>query len=137
MTLSVLITLSLFRRCLLSPIRKGASAVAATYVEAFVSVTNQSFASVCAEQHGDICGIDKNKGKGVCGQTADKACATASAAGKGYAEAAALAVAKAYVAAEAIAETSVVLSANLDCKGKPKMTWTSSKSGVATICPKN
>ena len=136
MTLSVLITLSLFRHCLLSPIRKGAGAVAVTYVNAFVSVANKSFASVCAEQHGAICGIDKNKGKGLCGQTADKACATASAAGSAYAQAAALAVAAAYVEAEAKVETRVVISANLDCKAKPKMTWTSSKSGVANICPK-
>jgi hypothetical protein len=121
---------------LLSPIRKGASAVAATYVNAFVAVANQSFALVCVEKHGAICGDDKNKGKGMCGQTADIACASAYAAGEAYAEAAAAAVAFAYVEAEATAETAVYVSANLDCKGKPKLTWTSSKCGVVDICPK-
>jgi hypothetical protein len=120
---------------LLSPIRKGAGAVALTYVEAFVAVANESFALVCAEKHGAICGDNKNKGKGMCGQTADIACASASAAGLAYAQAAALAVAAAYVEAEAKVETRVVMSANLDCKGKPKLTWKSSNCGVADICP--
>jgi hypothetical protein len=91
---------------------------------------------VCAETHGKICGDDKNKGEGICGQTADIACASASASGKAYAEAAAKTVAKAYVEAEATAEINVILSANVDCKNKPILTWTTSNVGVAAICPK-
>jgi hypothetical protein len=112
----------------------NASSIAVTLANAFTSVANDSFASVCVGEHGKICGDSKYKGKGVCEQTADAACATAKASGSGFAAAAATAVAAAYVEAEAKAEAKVFVSANIDCKATPILTWTSAKGGHDNIC---
>jgi hypothetical protein len=112
----------------------NAQSIAKTYAEAFTLVANTSFASVCVAEHGKICGDSKNKGKGICGQTADVACASAYAVGSGFAVAASQAVAAAYVDAESTAEAKVYVSANLDCRGSPVLTWTHANAGHDNIC---
>jgi hypothetical protein len=112
----------------------NASSIAVTLANAFTAVANDSFASVCVGEHGKICGDSKYQGKGVCEQTADAACATAFSTGSGFAAAAATAVAAAYVDAEATTEAKVYVSANLDCKATPILTWTHAKAGHDNIC---
>jgi hypothetical protein len=111
-------------------------AAAGTYATAFTQVANTAFAQVCVAEHGIICGDVENKGLGICAQTADEACATAEATGAGFAKAVATAVAQAFVIAQSTAETKVYLSANVDCKTRPKpqLTWASTNAGVDIIC---
>jgi hypothetical protein len=112
----------------------NAASIASTLAEAFTSVANSSFASVCVVEHGKICGDSKYQGKGICEQTADVACATAYSTGSGFASAASQAVAAAYVEAEATAEAKVYVSANLDCKATPILTWKYANAGHDNIC---
>jgi hypothetical protein len=112
----------------------NAASIASTYATAFTAVANSSFASVCVAEHGKICGDSKYKGKGICEQTADIACASAYAVGSGFAAAASQAVAAAYVDAESTAESKVYISANLDCRGSPVLTWKHANAGHDNIC---
>jgi hypothetical protein len=110
------------------------SSYAYTYASAFTEVANKSFAEVCVGEHGKICGDSKNQGKGICGQTATVACAEASAKGSGLAEACSRAVAARYVEAESKAMAKVSISANIDCRGLPVLTWKHSRAGEDIIC---
>jgi hypothetical protein len=111
-----------------------AYATAEAFATACTEVANESFAEVCVGEHGRICGDSKNQGKGICGQTATVACAEASAKGSGHAKACSHAVAARYVEAEAKAIATVDLSANLDCRSLPKLTWEHSRAGQSIMC---
>jgi hypothetical protein len=112
----------------------NAASIASTYATAFTAVANSSFASVCVVEHGNICGGSRYKGNGICEQTADVACTAAYSVGSGFAVAVSQAVAAAYVHAEATAEANVYISANLDCKATPILTWKHANAGHDNIC---
>jgi hypothetical protein len=112
----------------------NAQSIASSFASAFTEVANSSFTSVCVGEHGKTCADNKYKGKGVCEQTADAACAAAYASGSGSASAAAFAVAAAYVEVAAKAEAKVFISANIDCKATPILTWNYANAGHDNIC---
>ena len=112
----------------------NAGSFALAIADAYTEASNEAFTLVCVKQHENICGEPENSGKGICNVDVDAACAAASAAGEGYAAALAGAVASAYAEAEAGAEVKVFVSANVDCKSVPKLTWTTIPADADTLC---
>jgi hypothetical protein len=111
-----------------------AGAAADAFAKSISSVANKSFAEVCIAEHGKICDQSISPGEGICSKPADEACANAVAKGEAHAEALSIACVKAFINAYAETETLVFLSANVDCKSKPKLTWTCTDAGVGQSC---
>jgi hypothetical protein len=99
------------------------------------TVSSKSFAEVCIMQHGKICGSQPaNSGMAICSKSAAEACTSAEAIGRAHAEALSIACVKAFIDAYAHAQTFIMLSADVDCRSTPKLTWTCTKAGVGTAC---
>jgi hypothetical protein len=112
----------------------AAGTAAEAFATAFTASSDKSFAEICVSKHVEICGNDEYADQGICTMPPEEACAAAVARGAAYAEALSAACAEAFIQSYAIAETHAFLSANVDCKKKPKLTWTCAIARVGQSC---
>jgi hypothetical protein len=99
----------------------SAEASASAFANAYSSFANESFMKICIEEHGRRCGGGETQG--YCGYKADVACASAFSAGEGWAHALSIACAEKCVAACASTNVYAGVSADVDCRTTPKLTW--------------
>jgi hypothetical protein len=100
-----------------------ASTAVNVFASAFSNSSSTSFLTLCIEKYGETCSDPANMGEGFCNLSAEEACANAEAKGETLAEALSLACSRAFINAQTTTEATFVLSANVDCKNKPFLTW--------------
>jgi hypothetical protein len=107
-----------------------ASAAAVAFAQALASVSSESFSEICIENCKKICSTEPSNP--VCSDP-NVACASAYAAGSGFAVALAEAVASAFVSSCAEADACVYLSAEVDTSSSAKVFFSSQATGDAEI----
>jgi hypothetical protein len=115
----------------------AAGAAASAIADAFTAVCNESFSSMCVAEHGRICSIAENSGRGICNDQPDVACATAYAKGEAWSEALSLACAQEFASAQTKTSAFAAISANVNCQGTPVFTWTCADGFSSTTCSSN
>lgn len=100
-----------------------AGAAVNAFAYAFTNSSSTSFSTMCIEKHGVICSEPSNMEKGVCNLSAEEACANAEAKGGSWAEALSVGCSNAFIEAQSTTEATFVLSASVNCKNKPFLTW--------------
>lgn len=114
----------------------NAATSATAFATAAIDIINETFATICASQHEEICGSPENDGKGVCGMSPKDACASAYAFGKAHGDILSSGLAKAFIKTFSDSKFITILKADVDCRNTPKLKWTVSRGGAELSCPK-